>query len=196
MNDNINALPPISFAEATKKGFLNLFNFKGRARRSEYWWFVLTVGLICTTICLVLGCTYGQMSVYDVADHIIVYTLLLFIAIILPAALLVSIQTRRMHDVGKNAVLPLCSFVCTIATAFIYSYYTYIAINLTDALFTLHISNSEMGSTDSLESNPVPPVVLILTCLIAFLQLIMLIYTLKDSLQSENRYGESTKYVK
>jgi hypothetical protein len=80
MNDNNNALPPISFVEATKKGFSNLFNFKGRARRSEYWWYVLTVALIFIVSFSTLCCCYGIMGIYQVADYVIVFTLLLFVA--------------------------------------------------------------------------------------------------------------------
>ena len=34
-------LPMVSFPKAIKLGFKNYANFSGRARRSEYWWFLL-----------------------------------------------------------------------------------------------------------------------------------------------------------
>lgn len=36
---NVKALPSVGFVEATKRGGMNLFNFKSRTRRSEFWWF-------------------------------------------------------------------------------------------------------------------------------------------------------------
>ena len=37
----MNQTPSLSFMEAVKKCFANYANFKGRARRSEFWWWML-----------------------------------------------------------------------------------------------------------------------------------------------------------
>lgn len=36
---NFIATPKLGFGEAVKKVLSNVINFKGRARRSEYWWY-------------------------------------------------------------------------------------------------------------------------------------------------------------
>lgn len=41
MNKNIATTPSLSFKEALCKAWSNLTNFKGRSRRSEFWWFML-----------------------------------------------------------------------------------------------------------------------------------------------------------
>ena len=38
-----NALPPLDFVTAVKNCLSNYVTLEGRARRSEYWWFVLPV---------------------------------------------------------------------------------------------------------------------------------------------------------
>lgn len=44
----MNQTPSLSFMEAVKKCFANYANFKGRARRSEFWWWMLfTYIVIC-----------------------------------------------------------------------------------------------------------------------------------------------------
>ena len=42
-------LPQVSFAEAAQNVFKKMFQFKGRIRRSEYWW-----GVLVFTICAIV----------------------------------------------------------------------------------------------------------------------------------------------
>ena len=44
---------PATFSEAATRGFSRLFDFNGRASRSEFWWFYLFVGLVVTVPSLV-----------------------------------------------------------------------------------------------------------------------------------------------
>lgn len=173
----------MGFGEAVKKGFSNLFNFKGRARRSEYWWFVLIVAIISIVIGLIFHYTYGAMSVVEVAEHGgTMYALLTFIASVIPPLLLVSIQTRRMHDVGKSALLPMCSFVCSVISAICNCYYNMVSFKSVENL----VFEPEGVSFT---------IALIFSCVIVVLQLIILVFTLKDSQKMTNSFGESPKYV-
>ena len=43
----------MSFIDAAKSGFIKYVDFKGRASRSEYWYFVLALGLIAILIAFV-----------------------------------------------------------------------------------------------------------------------------------------------
>lgn len=183
MNENVKTLPPMSFAEATKKGFSNLINFNGRARRSEYWWFVLIVAIISIVIGLIYHFTYGTMSIMEVIEHGgTLYALLTFIVSVISPLLLLSIQTRRIHDVGKSALLPMFSFVCSILFAICSCYYNMITY--------ASVENAILRPEDASFN-----IALIFACVIVVLQLIILVYTLKDSQKMANRYGESPKYV-
>jgi uncharacterized membrane protein YhaH (DUF805 family) len=78
--------------------------FNGRARRSEYWYFVL----FNTIISFVLGIIGGM------ANTTILGTLY-FLAILLPS---IAVGVRRMHDVGKSGwyvLIPIYNFIlaCT-----------------------------------------------------------------------------------
>ncbi len=68
----------------------NYANFNGRARRSEYWYFVLynlLISIVLTAIDGALG-----LETIGVAD---VYSL----GVIVPS---IAVAIRRMHDVGKS----------------------------------------------------------------------------------------------
>ena len=42
----MNARPIVNFFDALKNCFRNYASFKGRIRRSEYWWFMLVINVI------------------------------------------------------------------------------------------------------------------------------------------------------
>ena len=72
-------------------------DFNGRARRAEYWYFVLFNFLIGTVIGLVVGLIGLDWLSY-------IYSLALFV----PG---MAITVRRLHDVGKSGWWLLISFV-------------------------------------------------------------------------------------
>ena len=67
-------LPTVSFIQAISLGFKNYIKFNGRARRSEYWWFVSL-----------------QVPVLVVP--------LIWVVILIPT---ISVTTRRLHDIGRS----------------------------------------------------------------------------------------------
>lgn len=84
-------LPQIGFGEAIKLCFSKYATFSGRARRSEYWYFVLfnfIIGLVLGMIPF-LGWVLG-----------IIYSL----ATVVPS---LAVGARRLHDSGKSALLLL-----------------------------------------------------------------------------------------
>lgn len=86
---------------AFKSFWKNAFNFRGRATRSEYWFFMLDNIIIA----FILGFIMGIGTVIDGGEGGFVtfvcnipYVLYL-IAIIIPS---LSLTIRRLHDVGKS----------------------------------------------------------------------------------------------
>lgn len=81
--------------------------FQGRARRSEYWYFVL-FNLIVAIILSVIGIYMGSQLIYDV------YSL----AVLVPS---IAVSIRRMHDVDKSGwfiLIPIYNLIlcCTDGT--------------------------------------------------------------------------------
>ncbi len=80
--------------------FENYANFKGRARRSEYWYFVLANALI-SIVLIFLGGIIGGIFGDGVTGLIIGYSLfgLYTLATIIPY---LAVIVRRLHDVNKS----------------------------------------------------------------------------------------------
>ena len=82
----------------------NYATFTGRARRSEYWYFVL----FNVIISIALGFISGMMGISILSN---IYSL----AILVPS---IAVGVRRMHDVGKSGwflLIPIYNLIlaCT-----------------------------------------------------------------------------------
>ena len=82
----------MSFTEAIKHVFNNYANFSGRARRSEYWWFVLLNSLVSTALSRLAQMGDGSTLFTALAS---LWSLALFI----PG---LAVTWRRLHDIGKK----------------------------------------------------------------------------------------------
>jgi uncharacterized membrane protein YhaH (DUF805 family) len=81
----------------------NYANFNGRARRAEYWYFVL-FNMIASIIVGIIG---GLMD-FELLGNL--YSL----AVLLPS---LAVGVRRMHDVGKSGwfiLIPIYNFILAV----------------------------------------------------------------------------------
>ena len=84
-------------------------DFSGRARRKEYWMFVLfntIFAIIAAILDNVLGLTSGQLP-YGVLYF------LYMLAVLIPG---LAVTVRRLHDVGKSGWMILISLIPIIGT--------------------------------------------------------------------------------
>ena len=107
-------IPTLSFTEALRLGWKNKFNCAGRARRSEFWWNVLMLGVvfvICNimmsivTVIISISLSLSLDTIYDSdADYSDVYLWIALQALLLLFALVFyyPLLVRRLHDVGKS----------------------------------------------------------------------------------------------
>lgn len=191
MTDNVKALPRVGFWKATMRGFKGIFDFEGRARRSEYWWYALVVYLI---LCLLLiGVTLYIVLVsgnyIKGHDHVGEFswldTLLMFDAAFLPYALCFAIQVRRLHDVGRSALWPSISFMAAFFSMVL------CAIAIESIICAVQWSEVIGGFIVGI----LMPIGAISWLVFLIAQLIILIFSLKDSQLRPNKYGDSPKYV-
>ena len=90
----------MKFSEAVGSVLSNYANFKGRARRSEYWFFVLFNSLAT-------GLLSGISTAAESSFFYVIY-IIYVLAMILPT---LAVIWRRLHDIGKSGA---CYFIALI----------------------------------------------------------------------------------
>lgn len=121
---------PVSFSEAFSSGLRNTFNFQGRARRSEYWWFLLSWGPIAgicnIMIQLALGVDFfdpdATPNVFTIEGH---FENLFSVPTLIGSLLslpIYSLIVRRLHDRGLSGwilvgsiLLPIVGMILSFA---------------------------------------------------------------------------------
>ena len=105
-NDNLDySAPPRSFIEAIKVCFAKFAVFKGRASRSEFWWFLL-FGNVCNTLFNVVLGIVGISMVE--ASNVTGLLFLGLVQIIFVLAFFVpycAAGVRRFHDTNRSGVI-------------------------------------------------------------------------------------------
>ena len=95
---------PVGFIDAIKLAFQNIFEYKGRASRSAYWWFALAelIGWVGVVI----------LAAIFAAVHVPALSILLYLAAAVAAFLLsLSLTIRRLHDQDKSGFWYFIGFV-------------------------------------------------------------------------------------
>lgn len=164
------ALPSLDAKTAVKQALNQLFNFKGRARRSEFFWFVLAF-LICN---MALGLIYNSLmpilpaTIVGIAMNIFV----------------IPITARRLHDRNHSALLPILLFLIDAA----FDIYMVVSGYIDDL-------QSVNGVDSAVERIMTDPVIIGLSLGAFITGVSLLVLILLDSDKQENRYGPSPKYI-
>ncbi len=87
--------------------FENYANFTGRARRSEYWYFVLTNFLIQLPF-LILAFVFFAVEKFEFGFIFYGLLMLYALALIIPS---LAVAVRRLHDVGKSGWFYFVAFI-------------------------------------------------------------------------------------
>ena len=109
-----NTYPKVGFFEAIKMGFKNYVNFRGRSRRSEFWFFALFNGIISLSLLTLMILTLEKVekttrtysyiyyyTYYKVNPFVNVLNYIYSLVMLLP---IIGAQIRRLHDIGKSGV--------------------------------------------------------------------------------------------
>lgn len=105
----------LSLPGAVKEVFSKYATFQGRATRSEYWWWALTVwlalGVPWIAAALITGATHIHLEASPIAGLLGLYTLIVVLGAVVPS---LAVAMRRMHDIGQSGALFLINLVPTI----------------------------------------------------------------------------------
>ena len=136
----VQELPKVSLNNSIKKSFAKFCSFKGRSRRSEFWFFYLFINLIIMIPAIIFIMIFvkdiikaikslkflykhhkdddddddDDDEVYSDLWPLIVIGVLLLISVILLIPL-ISLSVRRLHDIGKSGCY---LFLCLIPFGF------------------------------------------------------------------------------
>lgn len=98
----------MGFKEAIITVLNNYANFSGRARRSEYWYFVLFTSIVTGVLSILGGNPENGRNIFTILSS------LFSIAIFIPN---LAVIWRRLHDIGKSGLnyfwilLPLIGWI-------------------------------------------------------------------------------------
>ncbi|MDC3131092.1 DUF805 domain-containing protein [Pelagibacteraceae bacterium] len=96
----------VGFGKAIKICFAKYFDFKGRARRSEYWYFLLFILLTSVVLGFIEGLLQVSMGWFDFEASLLANLFTLFI--LFPS---IAVSVRRLHDIGRTGWWILISFI-------------------------------------------------------------------------------------
>jgi len=155
----------MTFVAAIQSGFRNYAKFKGRASRSEYWWWTL-FSLIVQAATSGFGDTIGG---------------LVSLGILLPS---LAVQVRRLHDTNRSGwwiLWPIASLGVALVAFIAFAVST--ALDLVDP--------SEWDPSTAFDGMSGFVVAVIAASLIAALVtgIANLVFTLQRSQPTENRFG-------
>ena len=176
----VSARPMMEPIEAVKTCFNKFFNFKGRARRSEYWWFVLFT--------FIVSWIFSALGAFHMAFSLI--GLLVGFVLMIPQY---AAMTRRLHDRGHSGWWALLILLCLLVA------YGALAVMLSPHISEFMAEGDEMAMAmimaDAVQESPTAMAVAgISSLLMIILGIITLVFTVKDSHWNENKYGPSPKY--
>lgn len=168
--ENYQELPQVSFGQAVKQGFRKILSFKGRSRRSEFWWFILALYLIVMVLSFA----------YDLLLPVLAST----IVGICISALYIPAMARRLHDRNHCAALPILQWLLNGAFNLYLIFSGYIE--------ELQSVNFSEKTIERLVSDPIVISLSIGSVVVSFVLLVLLCL---DGKKEPNRYGPSPKYI-
>ena len=97
----------MSFTDAVTNVLINNYvGFKGRASRSEYWWFLLFAFLISIITIIIDFAIFGMEIVGEIGFGLVY--LVATLAMLLPS---IALTVRRIHDFGQSGWLFLLTII-------------------------------------------------------------------------------------
>lgn len=99
--------PMLTPAESIKTCISKLFDFNGRARRSEYWWYTTAVTLAAIVVGLIIVTV--DPNAFDNKTVEYIFTLAV-------SLLCFSVSIRRIHDSGRSGWYILCGLLPLLGT--------------------------------------------------------------------------------
>ena len=165
-------LPSLGFGDALSLAFGRLTDFKGRSRRSEFWYMMLVVMVINFVLSVFVSFNQWMSAIVNIA--------VMFLGL--------SVTARRLQDTGKSAVFVYVSYGLGIAVTIYSSVSDYASLMLQatskDDFIGFYAKHMDVFGTMASLSG-----------LWTISSLIVIVFCMLDGTPGANKYGESPKYV-
>ena len=103
-----------SWYEAMRRFFLKYATFRGRASRSEFWWWTLTGFLAANALDVLSGLTTGGRDPLDIAGSFAIVDVWSGISAVGQLAVFIpslAVSWRRLHDIDRSGTWIFICFV-------------------------------------------------------------------------------------
>lgn len=100
----------MNFQQAIRRVFSNYATFSGRARRAEYWWWVLFMILASLVVGILDAALFDGMGRMQDNGPL---SAILSLVLLLPS---LAVGARRLHDTGRSGWWLLLGFIPLIGT--------------------------------------------------------------------------------
>ena len=168
---NYVAKPQLGFGEALKLACGRLFDFSGRSRRSEFWWFTLAFVLVSWLFTFVVSLFQPSLLVAEIAGDVF-------------SLLALAVLVRRLQDTGRSKWWAIGTWVLSLVGG-IYSATRPVMDELTSV-------NADPEAVLEFFKDPIA---LVFMCVTFVLEVVIFVFCLLDGKKEANQYGESPKYV-
>jgi len=178
----IRTIPSLNPVDAIKLAAGRLSDFKGRSRRSEFWWWMAVVLISQVAIGWLLGNNEQASGIINI--------------LIMACAL--SVTVRRLQDTGNHALWVFVSFALGIAVTF-YTAFGEMSHFTSEyrQIFEAYGTNIPTKMFDRLMDKYSSVILIYGTMMLAWLisSLVVVIMCLLDGKPLDNKYGSSPKYI-
>ena len=96
----------MGFGESISAGFANYFNFRTRATRSEYWYFILFNMIVYIGLAIIDTVTGMKLGSGETAPGLL--STLYSLGVFLPG---IGVSIRRLHDTDRSGLWMLISLI-------------------------------------------------------------------------------------
>lgn len=166
--EGIKKLPSMGFGESVKTVLANLTNFKGRARRSELWWYFMLYVIITVIVYMAVGSSTLVQNIISILLQLTIW----------------SVTVRRLHDRGHGGwwvTLAILLSIFSIVYMWQIGYY--------EMMSTV---NPDMEEVTKTLSNPVVMTVGLASFVV---NICIFVFCVLDGKPEANKYGPSPKYI-
>lgn len=164
------ASPQLGFKEAVQLACSRLFDFSGRSRRSEFWWFMFAFYIICYVVGLFLSAVLPSVAAAIINSALWIFAM--------------GVTIRRLQDNGHSKWWVVISFIMSI----VYNAY------LVNSDFMFELASVNVNPEAITKSLIEDPYIMVLSLIDAVFTIVIVVMCLIDGKPDPNQYGESPKY--